>query len=83
MRVERIILEHHGDVAVLRVALVDDLAVDADLAARRLLQARDHAQDGALAAARWPDQHQKLLVGDIEVDAVDDRLRAERLAQLL
>ena len=45
--------------------------------------ARDHTQDGALAAARWPDEHHKLLVSDIEVDAVDDRLRTERLAQLL
>ena len=71
VRVERVVLEHHGDVPVLRGNVVDDVAADRDVAARDLLEARDHAQGRALAAARGPDQHDELLVGDVEVDAAD------------
>jgi hypothetical protein len=73
VRVERIVLEHHRHVAVLGRDVVDDLAVDRDLAVGDLLQAGDHPQRGRLAAARGADQHHELLVGDVEVD------RAHRL----
>ena len=52
VRIERVVLEHHGDVAVLRRHVVDDVAADGDLAAGDVLQARDHAQRRRLAAAR-------------------------------
>ena len=77
VRVERVVLEHHGDVAVLRRHVVDDVAADRDLAAGDLLEPGDHAQRRALAAARRADQHDELLVGDVEVDAAH-RLRRRR-----
>jgi hypothetical protein len=43
MRIERIGLEHHRDIAVLRLQPLDRLAVEQDAAAGRLLQARDHS----------------------------------------
>ena len=43
VRVEGIILEHHGDVPVLRGHIVDDDIVDGDLSVRDVLEARDHS----------------------------------------
>jgi hypothetical protein len=55
--------------AIARRNVVDDLSGDQDLTAGDFLQARDHAQSRGLAAARGADQHDELLVGDVEVDA--------------
>jgi hypothetical protein len=51
MRVERVVLEHHGDVALRGFELVDHALADADLAAGNFFQAGDHAQQRGLAAA--------------------------------
>ena len=79
--VERVVLEDHRDVAVLGLELVDQALADPDLAAGDLLEAGDHAQGRALAAARGPDQHDELAIGDREVDAGDRGHRAIALAQ--
>ena len=78
--IERVVLEHHGDVAVARRQVIDQAIADADLAAAHVLEARDHAQGGRLAAARRADQHDELAVADRDVDAVHDLELAERLA---
>ena len=44
MRVKRVILEHHGDVTILRVHVIDDLIVDHHVPACDALQPCDHAQ---------------------------------------
>ena len=72
VRIERVVLKHHGDVAVARRLVVDALAVDQHIAAADALQARDHAQQGGLAAARGPHKHHKLAVLDLQIDAMDD-----------
>jgi hypothetical protein len=69
VRVERVILKYHRDIAVLRRHVVDDVAADHDVSVGDILQAGDHPQCGRLAAARRPDQHDKLMVGDVEIDA--------------
>ena len=69
MRVERVVLEHHRDVAVFRRHVVDDVAPDHDVAAGDILEPRDHPQRGRFAAAGRPHQHDELVVGDIEIDA--------------
>ena len=79
VRVERVVLEHHGDVPVLGIELVDDTAIDGDLAGGDVLQPGDHAQQRALAAARGADEDDELAVGDFEVDAMHDLDLAERL----
>ena len=71
VRVERVVLEHHGDVARLGRQRVDHLAVDGDVAGGDLLEAGEHAQQGGLAAARGADQHDELAVGDVDRYAVD------------
>ena len=72
VRVERVVLEHHRDVAVLGRHVVDDAPADLDLAAGDRLEPGDHAQQRRLAAARRTDQHAELAVGDLDVDAADD-----------
>ncbi len=64
VRVQGVVLEHHGDVPVLGRHVVHQLAVDVELPGGDLLQAGDHAQGGGLAAARRADQHHELLVVD-------------------
>ena len=70
MRIERVGLEHHGDVAILRMQLVDPVAVDADLATGDLLQPCDHPQQRGLPAAGRADEHDEFAVLDVEVDAM-------------
>ena len=70
MRIERVVLEHHRDVAIGGLDLVDDAPADVDLAAGDGLEPRDHAQQRGLAAAGGADQHAELAVADLEVDAL-------------
>ena len=68
VRVERVVLKNHRDIAILRRHVVDELIADVDFARGRLLQPGDHAQGRALAAPRRPDQHDELAIGDVEID---------------
>ena len=79
VRIERIALEHHGDVAVAGIDLIDDLAIDGDLARGRILEAGDHAHGRRLAAARGAEEDHEFLVADVEIDVVDADEAAPRL----
>src|SRR5262249_29974007 len=68
MRIERVVLEHHGDVAILRLQMVHHPVADGDGAAADVLQPGNHAQRGRLAAAGRSDQHDELAVLDREVE---------------
>jgi hypothetical protein len=70
MRIERIVLEHHRDVAVGRLDLVHDPVADLHLAAGNRLKACDHAKKRGLAAAGRADQHAEGAVLDAERDAL-------------
>ena len=79
VRIERVQLEHEGDVALLRRQLVHPPAVDADVARVDALQPGDGAQRRRLAAARRPEQHDELAVPDVQVELADDVVGAEVL----
>ena len=83
VRVQRVALEDHRHVALLRRDVVDPPVADVHVAARRVLQAGDHPQQRALAAARRPEEDHELVVGDVERHVVDRvhrvRARPERL----
>ena len=51
MREDRIALEHHADVALMRGNVIDSLLVEADVAALDAVESCDHAQERRLAAA--------------------------------
>ncbi|OPY90292.1 MAG: hypothetical protein A4E72_00739 [Syntrophus sp. PtaU1.Bin208] len=71
VRVKRIILEHHGDVAVLGFHVVHHAVTDLQDALGDVLQARDHAQGGGFPAAGGADEHDELLVLDFQVEILD------------
>ena len=68
MGVQRVALKHHGDIPVLGLHVVDQLAVDVQLAAGDLLQTGHHPQRGGLAAAGGTNQNNELLVGDVQAE---------------
>ncbi len=51
MRIDRIVLEHHGDVALFGVTFIDDFTADLEMTARNILKPCNHAQGGGLATA--------------------------------
>ena len=78
MRIKRVVLEHHGDIALHGFELVDHGAADGNGALGDAFETGDHAQKCGLAAARRADQDDELAVPDAEVDAFD-RLEAARI----
>ena len=74
VRVQRVVLEHHRDVPVLRRQVRDVAVTDADGAAVDVLETREHAQGGGLAAAGGADEDEELAVLDVDVELVDGGL---------
>ena len=79
MRVEGVVLEDHSDVAILRGNVGDVLIADEDATTVDVLQAREHAQGGGLAAAGGADQDEEFAVGDVEAQLVDGGLVGARV----
>ncbi len=69
VRVQRVVLEHHRDVAVLRRQLRHLAVADVDVTVIDLLQAGEHPQRRGLATARRSDENHELAVLDLQVDA--------------
>ena len=68
--VQRVALKHHGHIALVRRRGVHDFVVEVQVALGDVFQPRDHVQGGRFAAARRPEQHQKLLVPDVQVQVL-------------
>ena len=68
VRIQSVVLEHHGDVALLGRDVVAQTAVNVELAFADLFQTGDHAQGGGLTAAGRTDENDKFLVFDFEVE---------------
>ena len=75
-------LEHHRDIAVFRFQPVDHFVTDPDLAFAQVFQPGDHPHGRGLAAARWPQQHQKLGIGDIKVEVINTHIGAPAFADI-
>ena len=69
--IQGVVLEHHGDVPVLRLHVVHALAVDQQVTAGDILQTGHHPQSGGLAAAGGTHQHDELPVGDLQIEVLD------------
>ena len=73
VRKQRIALEHHAEVALVRRQVLDRLAVQQDAAAGRRHEARDRHQHRGLARARRSEQRQELATRDAQRHVVQRR----------
>jgi len=81
VRVERIVLKHHRDVAVLRRQVGHVLTTDGDCAGGDILQSGHEPQHGRLAAAGRTYEYHELAVRDLKTHVVDGhRASGEHLA---
>ena len=78
MRIERIVLEHHRDVALFGLDIVDDAVADRNRARGDVFEAREHPQQGRFATTGGADQHDKGPVLDRNRDAVQHLEAAKR-----
>src|SRR5262249_10810747 len=81
MRVERVVLKHHRDVAIHWRQVVDDLVVDHDAAGGDRFETGHHSQCRRLAAAGGADENDEFLVADVEVHILDGMNLVEFLVQ--
>jgi hypothetical protein len=72
VRVKRVVLEHHGDIALFGRDIVDDALADRDLAAGYAFQAGDHPEQSGFATARRPDERDEFAIDDVDVYAMQD-----------
>jgi hypothetical protein len=70
VRIERVILEDHGGVTLLRRHVVDSPLIDPDDAGRDILEARQHADGRGFSAARGTENAEQLTVADMEIKRV-------------
>jgi hypothetical protein len=78
-----VVLEHEADAAIARRDAGDVAPVQGHPPVVDLDQARDRAQQRALAAARGTEQHEELALLDLDRDVVDDRQRLIPLGHLV
>ena len=71
VRIEGVVLKHHGDVAILRRDVVHDAFADPDLAVGDLFESGDHAESRGLTASGGTDEDHEFLVVDVDGNAVD------------
>ena len=68
MRIQGIVLEDHGNVAVLGGNIVHQLVTDIKLAAADEFEPGDHTQSCGFAAAGRSDQNNKLLICNFQIE---------------
>ena len=83
VRIERVVLEHHGHVARPRLQPGDLAAGDEDLPAGGVLEPGDHAKRRRLAAPRRADEHHELALGKTQARRPDGIDAAEPLLEIL
>ncbi|MNS86935.1 hypothetical protein D3C72_1208540 [compost metagenome] len=83
MRVDRIVLEDHGDVALFRFLLVDDVSADLQRAIGNFFEPCDHAQCRRFSAAGRADKNDEFAVFNGKVDTFDRLHLAVALHELI
>ena len=71
VRIQSVVLEHHGDLTILRGHIVDQLVTNEQLTLGDLLQTGDHTQGRGLTTTGRADQHEEFLVANLQVKVRD------------
>ena len=79
VRVQGVVLENHGDVAVLRRNVGDIAVANQDPAGVDVLKTCEHAQGGGLSAAGGSNEDQEFAIGDFNVELVNSGLLCARV----
>src|SRR5690606_17765188 len=82
VRVQGVVLEHHGDVALCRRHGVHTLLANINVSFVYALEPGEDAQKGGFAAAGRADQHNKLMIWNIKAQIGNDGHVAEALDQV-
>src|SRR5690348_6645176 len=82
VRIEGIVLEHHGDATVAWTYRIDTRVSEMDLAGTWCLKAGDHPQQGRFPAARWTQEDGELTRRNFQRQVANDRHMAEPLGDL-
>ncbi len=77
MRVKRVVLEHHRNVAVLGRHVIDLGVANEKVAAGWGFKTGDHPQQGRFPAPRRADEHHQFAIPDIKINALDNLHLAE------
>ena len=72
VRVQRVVLENHGDISLGWFQLIDYAFTNGHSTCSDGLQARHHAQQRGFAAARWPDDDDKLAIVNLSTQILND-----------
>ncbi len=73
VREQRVVLEHHADVALVRRHVVDRAPGQLDFTGGGGFEAGQHHQAGGLARAGWAKQSEELALANIQVEVFDDQ----------
>jgi len=76
VREERVVLEDHADVALVRRYVVENLVAETDFAAGRAFEAGEHHQTSCFAGTRRAEQGKELAAPDVEIQIADDQILA-------
>ena len=68
MRIQSVVLEYHGDITVLRLDVVHQLAVDTELTVGDIFQTCDHTKSGGLTTSGWSYENDKLFICDLQIE---------------
>ena len=71
MRIQSVVLENHRNVAVLRLDVIHDFAVDHKCAAGDVFKAGYHTKGCGLSAAGRADENDEFLVSDLKVEILN------------
>ena len=80
MRIERVILKHHRDVAILWFQCGHVAVADEDFPGGDFLKTCQHPQRRRFSTARWPKEYNKFTIANRQIDAMNGDHRTIRLA---
>jgi len=71
VRIQRVVLEHHGNATFLRLQVVHYGLTDLYFATSDGFQTSNHTQQGGLGAAGRADQYHEFAILDVQIDTVN------------